>query len=95
MHKVNLTYDAIKMASTQTSKFGAVACTSALWLLLVLLMPSQDSQVMGRALSDRDIMFTDQVFFDISEGGKLLGRVTFGLYGHVVRAYNFSLQVAE
>mmetsp|Transcript_10197 Transcript_10197/g.21263 ORF Transcript_10197/g.21263 Transcript_10197/m.21263 type:complete len:222 (-) Transcript_10197:324-989(-) len=69
------------MASTRVS---AMSCTAAMCLFIVLLMPSQESHVMGRVLSDKNTQFTDQVFFDISEGGKLLGRVTFGMYGHVV-----------
>eukprot|EP00242_Pyramimonas_sp_CCMP2087_P012989 CAMPEP_0198209496 /NCGR_PEP_ID=MMETSP1445-20131203/16396_1 /TAXON_ID=36898 /ORGANISM="Pyramimonas sp., Strain CCMP2087" /LENGTH=200 /DNA_ID=CAMNT_0043883291 /DNA_START=133 /DNA_END=732 /DNA_ORIENTATION=+ len=58
--------------------------TAALLLFIALLLPSQESHVLGRVLSDKDMVFTDHVFFDISEGGRPLGRVTFGLYGKVV-----------
>ena len=74
------------------SGFGNMALTSAMWLfgvsalIVLFVMPSEEkSQAMGRLLSEKDRQFTHQVYFDISEGGKLLGRVTFGLYGNVVR----------
>lgn len=72
------------MPSTGFIGPNVMASTWALCLLVVLLMPAQDSHAMARVLTDKDMAFTDQVFFDISEGGRLLGRVTFGLYGNVV-----------
>ncbi|XP_054756695.1 peptidyl-prolyl cis-trans isomerase B-like [Lytechinus pictus] len=68
------------MISTRTMKVLAVF-TVALVSLIYLLLPAGAK---GDKQSKKDLLVTDKVYFDITIGGEVEGRIVIGLFGKVV-----------